>query len=136
MLEAIRRERRECLEFSGGNEPLSDMPPMHAPPRLDGPRDVRAPHHREREREKEEILLPVAQLDETMQHADRTRRNDALRGERAVKEREAGRGEPLRLELFEQVAEDVEIVRGDVGAPESPIDTFLLRPRERDLNGE
>jgi hypothetical protein len=136
MLVAVGRERRECLEFTGSLEPSPDVSAVFAPPRFDRPRDVRAPHERERQHQEIQVLLPVVQLDELMQRPNRARRGDPLSRQRTVKRHEARRRELLWLQLRQQVTEDVEIVCGAVGTMERAVDPLHLRPGERRLHDE
>src|SRR3989338_7297847 len=85
VLVPIGGERAERLELAHRPEPAANVRAVKAAPRFDRPGEMGSPEERGGERREELVVLPVVQLDEAVQPANRRRRRDAGGGKARAK---------------------------------------------------
>src|SRR5262245_21151460 len=130
MFESVGGERRESFELADRVDPQSQVTAVCPAPLFNRPRDMRAPHQRQRKDQKEQVVLPVVQLDEAVQCAYRARRRRPPAFELTLQRDEAWRGEWLALHALEQLDKHIEIAGSCVSAVRHALDALLLWPRE------
>jgi hypothetical protein len=109
-------------QFADAGHPLSEVRTVARPPRLDGPRELRAPQQQGRDGREELVAARLQQIDQHLQLANAPRRGPSVCLDERPVRLKPRRGGGLALDNGEHFGEEVKVmrVRSTLRSPATP----------------